>query len=669
MEIIIKAKNKWVFPIESIVKLYQMLNKPAVIAAIVIAADLSAFAQTHAYPKSTKDTSRTLIIGGDNNFPPYEYIDEKGDPAGFNVDIIRAIADVMGLKIRFQLMPWADARKSLEQGKVDMLQGMFYSPERERLVDFSQPHTIIHHAVFVRRDGPALISDKDFRNREIIVQKGDIMHEYALSLRLSDKLIYVESPESALRLLASGKHDCALLAEVQGLYLARKYSLSNIVTSGPPFYPTKYCIAVRKGDKELLKSINEGLNIIKSTGRYSEINTHWLGIVENDKFSFTKLMFYSQYIVVPIVLFFIIIIAWNWLLSIQVKKRTRELESEMTAKTMAEVSLKRSREELELIVDKIPALLSFVDSDERFLYVNKHYAEWYGLSKTDLIGKRVKEILPEESYRGAKKNIDMVMAGYEISYENEVFDLQKNRRTVRASYVPHFNEHGTVKAFLALIEDITEQKETENLLKSSLNEKEVLLKEIHHRVKNNLQIVSSLLGLQANYVSNQEDFELFRECQNRVKTMSLVHEKLYQSDNLSMINFSIYVQELVNQLILSYNADRKKIRTEINIEAIYFNIETAIPLAQIINELVSNAIKYAFPERNSGVILVAMKGNKSEGYRLIIEDNGIGIPETIDIRHSKTLGLNLVHELTRSLKADLLLERNHGTRISIFFKI
>ena len=222
------------------------------------------------------------------------------------------------------------------------------------------------------------------------------------------------------------------------------------------------------------------------------------------------------------------------------------------------------------------------------------------------------------------------------------------------------------KAVQVVFRDISHRKKVENEIKTSLEEKEVLLKEIHHRVKNNLQIISSLLDLQANYVDDMEAINVLHESQNRVKSMAMIHEMLYQSNNLYSIEFSGYIRNLVQDLLYSYGTNN--IRFAINIEQIFLNIETAIPCGLIISELVSNSLKYAFPDNNVGEIFVNLRSHGEE-FELIISDNGIGFPEDLNFKDiQSSLGLQLVNMLINQLDGSIKLDRTQGTMFKIKFK-
>lgn len=209
-------------------------------------------------------------------------------------------------------------------------------------------------------------------------------------------------------------------------------------------------------------------------------------------------------------------------------------------------------------------------------------------------------------------------------------------------------------------------KRAEDHLKSSLKEKEMLLKEIHHRVKNNLAVISSLLNLQSEYIKNKDDLELFRESQTRAKSMALIHERLYNSADLKSIDFGEYINKLVNDLFQTYNLDSSLIKLNMDIESILLDINISIPLGLIVNELVSNCMKYAFPDGREGTINIKLKSNNGKNI-LIVSDNGIGLSSDIDFKDTDSLGLQLINSLTYQIDAEIELDISHGTEFKIIF--
>jgi two-component system, sensor histidine kinase PdtaS len=247
-------------------------------------------------------------------------------------------------------------------------------------------------------------------------------------------------------------------------------------------------------------------------------------------------------------------------------------------------------------------------------------------------------------------------------YETQVRDKDGNIKDLLVTVV---NIPATQK-LLASIIDITRRKNTENVIKSSLNEKSILLQEIHHRVKNNMQIISSLLNLQTKYVSDEKAIDVLKESQNRVRSMAMIHEKLYLSKDLSHINFGDYIQSLVTNLFYSYNIEKTQIKPKLEVTDLNLNMDTAVPCGLIISELVSNSLKYAFPNGMNGEIFVSLKFVDNK-YEMIIRDNGVGMSDEIDFNNLETLGLLLVNSLTEQIDGEMTINRIEGTEFMIRF--
>jgi len=212
------------------------------------------------------------------------------------------------------------------------------------------------------------------------------------------------------------------------------------------------------------------------------------------------------------------------------------------------------------------------------------------------------------------------------------------------------------------------RKESEEKISASLKEKEILLKEVHHRVKNNLQIISSLLNLQSLSLKENNLIDVFKDSQNRVRTMALIHEKLYQSNSFARIDFGSYLKSLADYLFRSYNINPTIVKLEIEIINIYLQTDSAIACGLIINEFISNSLKYAFPEGRTGLIRITMTETILKNIILSYYDDGVGIPIEISISNTKTLGLKLVSLLTNQLNGKITLDRTNGTMFVLEFK-
>lgn len=230
------------------------------------------------------------------------------------------------------------------------------------------------------------------------------------------------------------------------------------------------------------------------------------------------------------------------------------------------------------------------------------------------------------------------------------------------------NDHNLYDALSAGINMLGEELRESTV---SLREKEALVKEVHHRVKNNLQIISSLLSLQANFVKEKGAREKFRESRERVRSMALIHEMLYLSKKISEVNFAEYIETLANSLFATYNISNKKIALKLNIDITdkFFDIDTAIPCGLIVNEIISNSFKYAFLKKKNGIISIQMKNTEPKNYCLFIEDNGHGFPKKVNL-NSATFGLQLINTLAEQIKGEIQFETGkNGTKYGINFSL
>lgn len=351
--------------------------------------------------------------------------------------------------------------------------------------------------------------------------------------------------------------------------------------------------------------------------------------------------------------------------NILAEELTQKSESYRLALEKLEVSEKKFQDVFNQANDMIS--LNYVEKDRpgNFIEVNKAGTKMLGYTREEFLKLTPMDIVAPEKRSEVPKNIRRLMeAGqnhYEIEFvtkEGEKIPVEINNRISYLKGKP---------ASIAVTRDVTERKKAEDLIKQSLDEKDMLMKETHHRVKNNLMIISSLLNLQSQYIKDKESQEIFKESQNRARSMALIHERLYQSTDLKNVGLKEYITTLAHDLYRTYVCDPERVSMKLEIEDINLDINYTIPLGLILNELITNSMKYAFPDQHHGTIIIELS-KKGDILKLKVSDDGIGFPTDIDYKNTTTLGLQLVNSLTQQIDGEIDLNTSHGTEFSIKFQ-
>jgi PAS domain S-box-containing protein len=335
----------------------------------------------------------------------------------------------------------------------------------------------------------------------------------------------------------------------------------------------------------------------------------------------------------------------------------------------AEESLRLANILLERTFASLKEAVFVIDfSAQTIITCNAAVEQIFGYKKEEVIGRTLEFLhVNRANYDDFNEKLSSALKG-EGLFNAEFAARRKDGVSVVTEYtVTETSDDSGGRTVLVIVaRDITERKRAEEQLRVALKEKEVLLKEIHHRVKNNLAVISSLLNMQSKYIKDRKTLEVFRESQNRVKTMALIHTKLYQSTDLARIDFADYIKKLAADLFDSYRLEPDSISLLLNVENVQLDVNVAIPCGLIINELLSNALKHAFPEGHRGEVRISLH-LEDETVTLMVADNGIGFPGDIDFRNTESLGLQLVTALVMQLGGEIELTRDKGSTFRISF--
>lgn len=346
------------------------------------------------------------------------------------------------------------------------------------------------------------------------------------------------------------------------------------------------------------------------------------------------------------------------------------LARDISKRKKAERALKFTQRRLRAVTESAVDGIVTTDTNGNIVLFNNSFENIFGYTKEELFNQSITMLMPErnrsdfiELVENFRKTGEHVLAGKVL----ETIGLRKDGTEFPFEMsLATWEADGEIYS-TSIIRDITERKKSEEQLKKSLKEKEMLLKEIHHRVKNNLMVISSLLNLQSKYIKDKESLNIFRESQNRAQSMALIHERLYRSKDLKRIDFGEYIRTLALDLYHSYVIDPGKIELKFDVEGIMLDINTTIPLGLIVNELVSNSMKHGFPEGRHGEIIIQFHKKDDSTYELEIKDNGVGFPDDLDYRNTESLGLQLVNSLTEQIDGEIELKNSNGTTFTIKF--
>lgn len=413
-----------------------------------------------------------IIVGGKSNYPPFEYIDAHGQPAGFNVELSQSIAKEMGLTITIQLDTWDNIVRKLRSGSIDVIQGMMYSPERDTLFSFSPAHSMLGQVIITRknRDDPDTLQISDLHNKKGVVVKSDIMEEFAVKTGLQRSITAVGSFEEALNAVVSGRADYALVARIPAVYIINKQHLSTLHISSRALIATENCFSARKSDQELISLFSEGLKALENSGKYRKLYDKWLGVYDRPEVRFYDVIKYAMIIIVPISMLLLLSLLWSRMLSIKVTQRTSELRTEIIERKRIEAAVAAEKEQLAVTLRSIGEGVICVDNRSCVVIMN-HIAELLCAETQNVIsGRHLSEVLvvhsedtdtPLDLSAG-----DVLNNGATIDIDHNAVLVNRNgkRFIVAISGAPIKGEDGTISGAVFVFRDLTERQKLINTI-------------------------------------------------------------------------------------------------------------------------------------------------------------------------------------------------------------
>ncbi len=651
-----------------------------------------------------------IYFAPDPFYAPFEFYDDKaGTTRGLAHDYIKLIEKKLGISFNIVKASSFDEILSLAKDrKVSIVNAATKTPERSEYLLFTEPIVEIKNVILVRKDSMSNLSLSELAGKRVSLVQGYAITEFIKKNHPQIKSDIVSSDLNAILNVSYRISDAAVIDLATASYLTEKEGISNIQISGDAGYPIRLAIGSRKDWPQLNSILTKGLAAISQSERdkiYRKwISLHTVSFMESREFKFAAAFMILLFAVSGFVFL------WNKQLKKKILIRTLTLRHALDDLRLSEAALRESEarlrnknEDLIAAVEELDAtyeeqvatneeltstnqelekaqmllksslespaglIILSVDKNYRYLYFNKTYSDdikrRYG--KEIATGQNALDfIIPEDEREIAKLNIDRAMSGESYTVVRETNDI--NRLFHEILYNPIYNNNEIVGVSI-FVRDITESRLSEERVRTLLAEKELLLSEVHHRIKNNMNTIKGLLTLQISAEENQSAEESLRDAERRVQSMIMLYDRLYCTDNYRELSVKDYLQPLTAEVVGSFPG-RIGIQIETDIEDFILNIQILTPLGIIINELLTNIMKHAFIGRDEGVISVTAY-KKDKIFTIRVRDNGVGIPESLESEKSKGFGLDLVNMLVDQVGGSVKVERGEGTIIILEFEV
>jgi len=553
-------------------------------------------------------------------------------------------------------MDWPLALREMAEGHADVLDSAFRTPERERMYDFLPVYATIKVPVYFHRTISGIAGPRDLRGFRVAVKLGDACIDFLQNYGIKDLMQYA-SYEAIIKAAKAGDVRVMCIDEPPAMYYIFKYGLEDDFRGTFNLYTGYFHRAVHKNRKpladgsDLYTVLERGFAEIPAE-TLVEIQDRWLGRPLASHIDLRIFLMVGLAVLVLIAA----LVAFLLTLRLQVRRKTAELLQKNQA-------LQASERKNRAFISALPDLFFIADSDGRFTEFITSNPDILMMPGEAQIGKTIDELFSDvETARLFRQNLISALGGarvavieYDMGIHGEPHHFECRATLIEADRV------------LFIIRDTTREWTSAIQVQQSLLEKEILLKEIHHRVKNNLQVVSSLVQLQSSVLKAEHDRQLFAETQQRILAMAQVHELLYHSENFSWIDGAEYVRLVYDELQYAYQNSIAAVQANLELESIRLDLDTAIPLALILNEAVSNAFKYAFCGGRKGRMDIALKVGPDGRRVLTVADDGPGFKEDWLLHLDDSLGLTIIRSLAAQIRGTLVIENRGGAFVQVQF--
>jgi PAS domain S-box-containing protein len=603
-------------------------------------------------PSASGKVSKVLRIGVGRNNPPYSFVD-KGKIVGFWVDLARETALVLGYDPEIRIDVWDTVKGDIEAGRLDVAAAMADTPERRPAFAFSLPISMITYALWTRKDS-SIASTADLSGKAVVVQRGSTMADRLGKASPPMDLSLVQDDVDALVLLDSGRYDAAILPMAQGLFYAQELGLEHVRALPEALLSVDQCFAVAKGNERLVRELDSGLEILKQSGSFKAIRAKWLGIYAKKA---TRRTVWRLVLGLSIVAsLFLIALALALALRRTVKLRTAELSA--------------NERKYRVLVESLPQMIFVKDRDSTFLSCNGRFAESLGIGPDEIAGKSDFDFYPPELaaiYREGDRSA--IESGASAEFV-EHWPGASGETWIYTVKTPIRDSSGEVVGVIGIFWDISDRKRLEEEKERRLEEKEMLLHEVNHRVKNNLQLINAIIRLELGQRSSPELVKFVVDTTSRISSISTIHEMLYASDDMTEIPVGDYLRKIAFNLIETYSPPQRSIEMSVDAGDLRLDLNRMVSFGLISNEMITNSLKYAFEGRPKGRIAISMARDEETGELLFdYADDGVGLPLDFDMGNVHSLGMVFIRSLVDQLDGEVTIRSEGGLEYGLRFGV
>ena len=609
-----------------------------------------------AQPLRGRNAMKPLLFLGNEALPPMVF-SRNGMPAGIVVDLARALGRELDSPVEIRVMNWEKAQELVRDGRADALLQINPSPERLEYLDFSQALMASEFTIFIPADAYGVHSSHDLRGQKVGVESQGRPRE----LLMAEPGILMEvlpDLESGFRMLAEGSLDAVVADRWVGLYILAEHRIKGIKAVEAPISRSYSAIAVRKGEARLLADINAALTRIKKNGTYDAILESWRS-KEVAFRTFEQLNRMEQATVAAILAALVIALlaVWGQFTIIRKQRRTELLLRE------SERAIKKSESRMHAILETMPEGVAVADARTlRFVFVNASFARMLGYERDEVYSLGPPDIHPPHEGPRIAGNCARLLNG-ESCVVKDIEVIRKDHSVFLADIETIRLEMDDKPCFLGVFTDITERKASAEKISTLLREKELLLKETHHRIKNNMNTVYSLLSLQARAQTDRQLEAILLDAAGRVQGMRLLYDKLYLSGNFHELGVRTFFPPLIDEILGVFNLN-PPVAASLELDDFALSARMLSPLSIIVNELVTNSVKYAFEGMADRKIRLQARKSGST-VTMIYEDNGIGLPASVNLEKSTGFGMQLVGMLVQQMDGTISIDSQGGTKYTI----